>query len=330
MPFLKRSSRLLLGAAALCLFLTACGPEQGGVSAVEPSSSAESAASISTGAGREAVAQTVKSTPSPTLENDESSAAPPEEEGAEVQATVEIPVYAQAGDGETAGVLEPGRTVKAASTDNPLWYAVSLPEEGLSGWLYGESLYRVAEDGSLSSKSLFQEYAEEKLAALREQLPEGKYWNHMEQDIPYGDETPGIVTDIPCEHSVYGELYCNFYNGKTAQIFEGTSCQCLGFASFLSDQLFTLDAPLHSFYDYDRLRLGDHIRLYEYEHSMTVVEKTDEYVTVAEANENYEDCRISWSRQLTRYDLDELSWDLEYISRYPLAPAEDGTFTSWE
>ena len=58
---------------------------------------------------------------------------------------------------------------------------------------------------------------------------------------------------------------------------------------------------------------------------MTVVEKSEDGVTVAEVNENYEDCLISWTRQISYYELEELAWDSEYISRYPFYPdGEDG------
>jgi len=246
------------------------------------------------------------------------------------QTLAAVPIYGELAPGEPIAQTEAGQVFVLTETSDPLWYSISL-ENGAIGYLYGENLFKIDEDGTVSSKSIFLETAAEKLASLKEQLPEGKYWNHMDQDLPYGEETPFSVTDTPCEHSVYGELYCNFYNGATESFFPyDTLCQCLGFASFLSDQLFGTEAPLHLFYDYSLLRVGDHIRLGEYEHSMTVIEKTDEYITVGEVNEDYEDCLISWSRQLTYYELDELSWDSEYISRYPLYMDEDGSFVPWE
>lgn len=246
------------------------------------------------------------------------------------QTPAAAPIYEAPAPGEPIAQTEAGETFILTETADPLWYSVTL-ENGAVGYLYGESLFRINEEGNVSAKSIFLETTEEKLASLREQLPEGKYWNHMDQDLPYGEETPFSVTDIPCEHSTYGELYCNFYNGATEAFFPyDTLCQCLGFASLLSDQLFGTEASLHLFYNYARLRVGDHIRLGEYEHSMTVIEKAEDYITVAEVNEDYEDCLISWSRQISYYELEELHWDSEYISRYPFYIDEDGAFVPWD
>ncbi len=226
--------------------------------------------------------------------------------------------------------LAAGEEVSLEKTDDPMWYTTTQ-FSGFTGYLYAENLYRLDQDGTVSSKSLWEEYQQQKFEELRTLLPEGKYWNHMWQDIPYGEETPFLVSDTPCEHSVYGELYCNFYNGATERLFYAdTLCQCLGFASLLSDQIFGTDAPLHVFHDSDLLRVGDHIRLHEYEHSMTVLAMDDEFITLAEANQDYEDCLISWTRQISWYELEDLSWDSEYISRYPLCPDGDGGFTAWE
>lgn len=237
-------------------------------------------------------------------------------------------LYSQPGGGETLADLPAGGSFVVSPTGDPLWYSVTL-EDGTAGYLYGDALGTL-NSGGVSSRSLFQEHVSEKLSSLREQFPDGKYWNHMGQDIPWGDETPGIVTDIPCDHSAYGETYCNFYNGGMENLFSyGSLCECLGFASFLSDQLFGVDAPFYVFNDPKKLRVGDHIRLREYEHSMTVAAISEEGVTVAEVNQNYEDCRISWSRTVSWEELYGLQWDSEYISRYPLYPADEGGFTTW-
>ena len=211
-----------------------------------------------------------------------------------------------------------------------LWYAVA-DENGQQGYVYTGDI-QLKKNGELQSTNAAEEAVKQKFALLREKLPEGKYWNHMGTDLPFGEGDPWSVTDEPCEHSIYGELYCNFYDGATLNLFPqyGYLCQCLGFASFLSDQVFGKDAPLHYFYDYDQLRVGDQIRLNEYEHSMVVAEKTDEYVKVAEVNADYEDCLISWSREISRYELDELSWDLEFITRYPVLRDEEGVLLSAE
>lgn len=240
---------------------------------------------------------------------------------------------------QPAATVSGGQEVQVAPTGSPFWYALipddpaqyaAVDETGAVGYLYGENLYRLDEEDRPSASSLFAELLDERLQALQEQYPAGKYWNHMGMDIPYGDETPGIVTDIPCSHSEYGELYCNFYNGGTRSLFPyDTLCECLGFASLLSDRLFGTDAGFYVHNDPSLLRVGDHIRLREYEHSMTVVRITDAGVEVAEVNEDYEDCLIGWGRIVTWDELYGLLWDSEYISRYPLALDGNGGFTAW-
>lgn len=332
-PTLRRRALCVL---ALACFLCACSPEEpsGSLSPLPsvpvvssiPESSAESAEPPESSGGESSGPESSQAGSAPES-GAESAAAPIEL--IPVRTAAVIPLYGQPG-GSPIGELAAGQKLEVSPTEDPLWYAVADPNEGLSSFLYGEELYREGGDGKASSRTLFQEYAEEKLAALRQQFPEGMYWNH-EEELPYGQESPLSVTSEPCDHDAYGELYCNFYNGATARLYpDSTICQCLGFASYLSDSLFTQAAPFHVFYEYDRLRVGDHIRLYEYEHSMTVVEKTEDYVTVAEVNQNYLDCRIGWTRQLSRWDLDDLSWDLQYISRYPLCPGENGGFEAWD
>ncbi len=225
--------------------------------------------------------------------------------------------------------LEAGLELIVAETDDPLWYLASL-EDGTAGYLYGEALRRISRDGSVASDSLFSQAAAERLEELEHKLPNGKYWNHMGLETKPGAETPFSITDTPCRHMEYGETYCNFYNGETVSMFPYDSlCQCLGFASFLSDQLFGKGAPFYVYHDPDLLRVGDHIRLRDYEHSVIVTEVTEKGVSLAEVNADYEDCLISWGRQLSRRELEGLLWDSEYISRYPLCPDGTDGFGLW-
>lgn len=150
------------------------------------------------------------------------------------------------------------------------------------------------------------------LDQLRREFPDGSYWNHMEN----GEE--GGVTETPCVHSLYGEEFCNHYSGGTGSLFPqyDPMCQCLGFASLFSDRLFGEDAPLSVHRDFDALRPGDHIRLTGACHSVIVVEKTDDGVTVAEVNRDYETCEISWGRYVSREELLSYGEEQEYITRY--------------
>lgn len=332
MSLFKKQKKIL---SALCLVLTflflclsGCGTDE----VLTASSSSKNGENHVSGSAGRSVAPSSGSSPAPFPTESEKDVLEAEKKEPALPASLRTgaSLFAAPFPENAVLYLEAGTIVSLSETTDPLWYS-TVVENGASGYLYAENLYRVEEDGGVSSKSLFLETAERKFAELQERLPDGKYWNHMWQDLPYGAETPFLISDTPCEHSIYGELYCNFYNGKTEELFySSTLCQCLGFASLLSDQLFGRDAPLHVFYDIDSLRVGDHIRLHEYEHSMTVLEKSEDAITVAEVNENYEDCLISWTRQISYYELEDLAWDSEYISRYPLCPDGEGGFVSWE
>jgi len=148
---------------------------------------------------------------------------------------------------------------------------------------------------------------EEKLKILEGQFPSGKYWNHRElQDM--GD-TCFCISDVPCEHSRNGYEFCNQYQGAMRDLFSDFSgIQCFGYASLISDLLFGVDAPISEHQDLERIRVGDHIRFLNAEHSVIVTEiGRDEnnklYVGVTECNADYENCRISWGRRITEDEL---------------------------
>lgn len=227
--------------------------------------------------------------------------------------------------------LASGVSLTLRETNDPLWYAAIL-DDGTEGYVYGECLFPLTEtqEEAVNTCSLSMEGLRQRLDVLQACFPQGKYWNHAGIEVPAGTETPWSVTDIPCNHSVNWQEYCNFYNGTTLEVLPFDSlCQCSAFASFLSDQLFGEEAGLHVFNDPDLLRVGDHIRLREYEHSMVVIGISDGGYTVAEVNQDYEHCMISWSRTLSRQELVGLLWDSEYISRYPLCPDGAGGYTQW-
>lgn len=225
------------------------------------------------------------------------------------------------------GPQRPGQTVaggtfvQVAPSGSPLWFAFG------DGWLYGEDLYP-APGGVVGEIDLTRVLVEERFARLEKKLPEGAYWNHMGRELPEGVESPFSVTATPCEHLVYDQLYCNQYNGLTLSCFEeyGCLCQCLGYASLLSDQLFGEDAPLYLLPEDAPLRPGDHLRLGEYEHSVIVREVTEEGLRLAEVNADYEDCLISWQRSFTWDEWRDLyGWDVvAALTRYPLWKTETG------
>ena len=67
--------------------------------------------------------------------------------------------------------------------------------------------------------------------------------------------------------------------------------------------IFGSDAAAERFYNYDSLRVGDQARIQGDSHTVFILEKTDDYVIVAECNADYETCMISWGRKIMREDL---------------------------
>ena len=155
----------------------------------------------------------------------------------------------------------------------------------------------------------------EKIMILQTVFPDGKYWNHMGQKASNPNETNNIysVTDIPCNHMKNGEKYCNAHYGKSDEVYpyKATCSQCRGFASLLSDLIFGEDAPVTYFENYDELRIGDQARIDDDFHSVFIIDKTDEYVVVAECNCDLETCKIQWGRKILREDMS--GW---YLSRW--------------
>ena len=149
-----------------------------------------------------------------------------------------------------------------------------------------------------------QQYSEEwinefnsKVAELQKEYPKGYYWNHA------GNTKNGSVTTTPCNHKE-GKCYCNVYDSKSTR-----ACgfkvgrQCAGFASMLSDEVFGKDAPVRIFYNYDEIRVGDQARINNNSHTVFIIEKTDDYVVVAECNADYKTCVINWGRKIPRNQL---------------------------
>lgn len=169
---------------------------------------------------------------------------------------------------------------------------------------------------------IVEQRVREQLALLEDYFPDGMYWNHVGVDTSKmtDEEIALCVTNVPCDHSAYGYGSCNIYNGLTDDFFPqyGDEMQCLGYASLISDLLFGCDTPITEFYDFDKLRIGDHIRMGWYEHSMIVtdIDRDTETITVTEVNADYESCEISWGRQITRDELESMEGDLTYYTRY--------------
>lgn len=153
-----------------------------------------------------------------------------------------------------------------------------------------------------------QEYVDElaeKLEELKAEFPDGAYWNY------------GGVTDVPCRHEHLKSYSCNVYGGKTSAFFgKNPGKQCLGFASMISDRLFGEDAEIYEIYDFDDLQVGDHIRFAVGDgyHSLIVIEKTEDEVSVVECNCDFETCMISWGEMYSEDYLSEHG--ARFTSRY--------------
>ena len=154
-----------------------------------------------------------------------------------------------------------------------------------------------------------------KIIALQKIFPSGKYWNHMGKKATNPEKSNNMysVTDIPCNHYENGEIFCNAHYGKSDELYpyEATCSQCRGFASMLSDFIFGKEAPVRYFENYDELRIGDQARIDGDFHSVFIIDKTDEYVVVAECNSDLETCQINWGRKILRENMN--GW---YISRW--------------
>lgn len=175
---------------------------------------------------------------------------------------------------------------------------------------------------SSNSKQKNRQYPEnwinefnKKIIILQNLFPDGKYWNHMGKEKSNSKVTNNIysVTDTPCKHWKNGESYCNAHYGKSDELYpyNATCTQCRGFASMLSDMVFGEDAPVRYFENYDELRIGDQARIDGDYHTVFIIDKTDEYVIVAECNMDLQTCKIQWGRKILRKNM--AGW---YISRW--------------
>ena len=132
---------------------------------------------------------------------------------------------------------------------------------------------------------------------LKQEFPSGYYWNDA------NGTGNGGVTQTPCNHS-YNTYYCNLYLGNSTIIGGlGMGTQCAGFSSMLSDRIFGKDTPAKIFYNYDDIRIGDQARINNNSHTVFIIDKTDEYVIIAECNADYNSCIINWGRKIYRKNL---------------------------
>ncbi len=122
---------------------------------------------------------------------------------------------------------------------------------------------------------------------LREMFPAGRYWNHMGMDT----NDPKCTTDTPCDHSTYGDKYCN----KSYQY----DTQCYGYAQELGLLMYgTRFGYWERDKNMDNLKAGDVIT-YGYVgqfggHTVMVTDVKDDIVYYTDCNTG-NTCRIGWN-----------------------------------
>ena len=163
-----------------------------------------------------------------------------------------------------------------------------------------------------------QEDLTEKIVAaidrMRTKYPDSTYWNHMGNDA--AADYSNIVTNMPCNHALYGLTYCNSYILGNVRGY-----QCDGFARKMSDEVFGNTAGRTDYaYDFNKVKIGDYLRYSNSRdsfisngHSVFVIGKTADSLIVVEANYGGS-CMIHWDGVLTREYLDSVY--AECFTRY--------------
>ncbi len=141
-----------------------------------------------------------------------------------------------------------------------------------------------------------------KLIELQAKFPEDKYWNHVGTTQ---DNSDGY-TDTACYlHKTAGVSHTYGTNGCVCNHFAGgghlSATQCMGFANKLGYDVFgettwtRISAPtVEQIAD---IRIGDIVRLDYDSHSVFVIARNGNVVTVGEANYTGP-CQISWDRTI--------------------------------
>jgi len=238
------------------------------------------------------------------------------------------PLLTEPATGKIIMVIDENAILHLREIENPMW-VLAETENGETGYVFTADISYLSNKGVSKEMTVRDEEISKKIAELEELLPAEKYWNRMGEVIYQGVETPLSVTDLPCNHAENGTLSCNFYNCNETTLFPDFDeiRQCLAFVGYLSDNLFGEETLPYYLEDFNDLRIGDHIRLINLTHSMMIVSKTNDTITVAEVNENYSDCMISWERKLTKEDLASYGYGgVQYISRYPTLENKDKSY----
>lgn len=118
------------------------------------------------------------------------------------------------------------------------------------------------------SKKITQKQAKKKIKALKKKYKEGMSWT----------------------------------NEKNYYFWEATNCRCYGciaLAGEISDKVFGKYAPVTTHKNFSKIKAGDHVRIGN-SHSVIVLEKKGDTLTVVEGNYNYS---VHWGRKITKKEL---------------------------
>ncbi len=151
------------------------------------------------------------------------------------------------------------------------------------------------------AQSLAPYTVETRLQMLKSYFPDGRYWNHAGYDISGLSQSEYclITTAKKCVHHSAYATSCNHYQGLSKSFFRyRDDCQCLAFASLVSDLLYGKSTPITEHRSFDQIKVGDQVRFVKAAHSVIVIGKQANSVTVLECNYK-NNCRIDWGRKIS-------------------------------
>ena len=126
------------------------------------------------------------------------------------------------------------------------------------------------------SKKISQKQAKKKLLSLKSKYPEGMSWTNEK----------------------------NYYYWEAANLY---GYGCVALVGEFSDKVFGKYAPVKTHKNFDKIKVGDHVRIGNY-HSVIVLKKSDNSVTVVEGNYN---ASVHWNRVITKRELKQSGFHVD-------------------
>ena len=140
----------------------------------------------------------------------------------------------------------------------------------------GEYLYDSLSCEVFVSKKISQKQAKKKLLSLKSKYPEGMSWTNEN----------------------------NYYYWEAANLY---GYGCVALVGELSDKVFGKYAPVKTHKNFDKIKVGDHVRIGNC-HSVIVLKKSDNSVTVVERNYN---ASVHWNRVITKRELKQSGFHVD-------------------